>query len=120
MANYAQGNSIRLIHWTVSKKTAFASARQGLAVATLLLMVVSSGWAQEIDSSVLQAEAAAKKAQEAATVKPPEAAPPQSSGTKTAPAQAAPQTSSPQASAPQSGQPQTPPSNPFFMLPLGT
>jgi hypothetical protein len=120
MANLDSGNLISSIRWTYLKKIAFERARQGVAVATLLLMVVSRGWAQEIDSSTLQAEAAAKKAQEDTTAKPPQAAPPAQSPVPqtSVPAQtSAPQTSSQQAFPPQSGQPQT---QPFFMLPPGT
>ena len=62
MANHAPGNPISSICCTYLKKVAFEKARKGLAVAALLLMVVSSGWAQEIDSSVLRAEAAAHNA----------------------------------------------------------
>jgi hypothetical protein len=116
MANHAPVNLISLFHWTDLKKIAFESARKGLVLSILLLMVVNGSWAQEIDSSVLQAEAAAHKPQDNATVTSPQASPAQTS----AAAQAAPQTSAPQASAPQSGQPQTPAANPFFMLPPGT
>ncbi|MGH9637936.1 MAG: hypothetical protein ACRD72_24120, partial [Candidatus Angelobacter sp.] len=86
-----------------------------MAVATLLLIVVSSGWAQEIDSSVLQAEAAAKQAQDNATMTSPQAAPAQGSGPQASPAQAPP----PQTSSPQNSQQSQPPSS-GFMLPPGT
>ncbi|MBZ5493225.1 MAG: hypothetical protein LAO76_20090 [Acidobacteriia bacterium] len=76
--------------------------RKALAITTLLLIVVNSGWAQEIDSSVLQAEAAAsaKKAQEDATAKLQQAAPAQTSS-------------------PQNNQQAQPP-NSAYMLPPGT
>lgn len=115
MANHAPGNSIILIHWTSLRKSAFESAKKGLAVLTLLLMVVNSGWAQEIDSSVLQADAAARKAQEEAKAKPPQAAPAQSSGPQASSAQT-PSVQTP--SAQNSQQAQVP--NSGFMLPAGT
>lgn len=117
MSNDVTGNLISSIRWTYLKRIVFKRARRDLAVATLLLMVVSSGWAQETDSSVLQAEAAAMKAQDKATMTLPQAATAQSP----APQSPAPQTSAPQTSAPQqTGQIQTPPANPFFILPPGT
>jgi hypothetical protein len=70
MANLDSGNPFRSDHWASLKKAAFESVRKTLAITTLLLTVVNSGWAQEIDSSVLQAEAAARKTQEDATSKP--------------------------------------------------
>ncbi|MGB9120006.1 MAG: hypothetical protein WCE73_05265, partial [Candidatus Angelobacter sp.] len=85
------------------------------AVLTLLLMVVNSGWAQEIDSSILQAEAAARKAQEEAKAKLPQAAPAQSSGPQASSAQT-PSVQMP--SAQNSQQAQVP--NSGFVLPAGT
>ncbi|HSK43993.1 MAG TPA: hypothetical protein VLA83_08920, partial [Candidatus Binatia bacterium] len=121
MANHTLDNSIGLIHGTVLKKTAFETARQGVAVATLLFMVVSSGWAQEIDSSVLQAEAASHKTQDGAPVTshlaaPAQASPPQNSAPQTSAQQPSPSQPSPS----QSGQPQAQPANYAFMLPPGT
>jgi hypothetical protein len=114
MANHA-GNLISSIRWTYLKKIAFETARKGLAIATLLLMVVSNGWAQEIDSSVLQAEATARKMQEETNAKPPQAAPAQRSGPQAPSAQApSGQTPSPQTSR----QGQIP--NSGYMLPAGT
>lgn len=117
MANHAPGNLISSIRWAYLKKIAFERARKGLALLTLLFMVTSSSWAQEIDSSLLQAEAAAaaRKAQEDATAKSPQTVPEQTS----APQTSAPQTF-PQQASPQTRQPQTQPANPFFMLPPGT
>ena len=54
--------SDQLCSLDIFEEIAFENARKGLAVATLLVMVLNSGWAQEIDSSVLQAEAAAQSA----------------------------------------------------------
>jgi hypothetical protein len=51
MANLDSGNPFRSDHWASLKKAAFEIARQGVAVAALLLMVVYGSWAQEIDSS---------------------------------------------------------------------
>jgi hypothetical protein len=110
MANHA-GNLTSSIRWTYLKKIAFETARKGLAVATLLLMVVTSGWAQEIDSSVLQSETAAHKTQEDTTVTSPHAAPAQTSAPRTSASQSLPQ---------QPNQPQTQGATPFFMLPPGT
>lgn len=110
MANLDSGNPFRSGHWASLKKVAFENVRKALAITTLLLMAVNGGWAQEIDSSVLQAEAAARKAQEDATAKPQQAAPAQSSGAQTPPAQ----TSSPQ----NNQQAQAP--NSAYMLPPGT
>jgi hypothetical protein len=111
MANLNSGNPTGPVCWINSKRTASEHARKVLAVMTLLLIVVNSGWAQEIDSSVLQAEAAAaaKKAQENTTAKPQQAAPAQ-----TAPTQSPAQQSSPQ----NSQQAQAP--NSAYMLPPGT
>jgi hypothetical protein len=118
MANLDSGNPFRSGHWTSLKKTAFESVRKALAIATLLVMAVNGGWAQEIDSSVLQAKAVARNVQEDATAKPQQAAPEPaapvqaSSAQTSAPKQGSvPQTPAqptapPQASAPQSGQPQ--------------
>jgi hypothetical protein len=115
MANHAPGNPISSIRCTYLKRTTFESAKKGLAVLALLLIVVSSGWAQEIDSSVLQAEAAAKQAQDNATMTSPQAAPAQGSGPQASPAQAPPaETSSPQNSQ------QSQPPNSGLMLPAGT
>lgn len=107
MANLDSGNPFRSGHWASLKKATFECVRKALAITTLLLMAVNGGWAQEIDSSVLQAEAAARQAQEA-----PNATSPQAS----APAQ----TSAPQTFPPQPGQPQSQPANSTFMLPPGT
>lgn len=111
MANLDSGNATGPVCWINFKRTASEHARKALAVMTLLLIVVNGGWAQEIDSSVLQAEAAAaaKKAQEDATAKPHQAAPAQSWGAQTPLAQ----TSSPQ-------NVQAQPPNSAYMLPPGT
>lgn len=116
MANRGSENSTRLSRSIYLKKTAFESARQGLAVAVLLLMVINGGWAQEIDSPARQAEAAISTAQDAPTANPQQVAPGQSS---------APQTTTPQSSAQQSapsqlGQTQPQTANSAFMLPPGT
>ncbi|HLK06317.1 MAG TPA: hypothetical protein VKV30_00180 [Candidatus Angelobacter sp.] len=89
--------------------------RKALAITTLLLIVVNSGWAQEIDSSVLQAEAAAHKTQEDATAKSQQAAPTQTSGEQASPAQTPPAPTS----SPQNNQ-QAQASNSAYMLPPGT
>src|SRR3954463_479052 len=115
MANHAPGNLISSIRWTYLRKTAFETARKVLAIAALLLMVVNSGWAQEIDSSVLQDEAAAHKARENAVVTPPQTSA-QRSDAQTSGQQPA---ALPASSLPQSSQPQTHPAN-SFMLPAGT
>jgi hypothetical protein len=74
MANLASGNLLSFIRWAYLKKIAFEIVRQGVAVATLLLMVVNGGWAQEVDSTVLQVEAAAHKTQDGVTVTSSQAA----------------------------------------------
>ena len=91
MTNHAQHNLISSIRRTYLRKIAFENARKAVAVATLLLMVVNSGWAQEIDSTVLQDETAAagrnahggtvtsSQAVPTQTSTPPRAAPPQPS-----------------------------------------
>jgi hypothetical protein len=111
MANHASGNLITSIFWTYLQKIAFERARKGVAVAALLLIVVSSSWAQEIDSSVLQGEAAAHKTQDSSPATSHQNAPAQTS---------APQTSPSQPSPPQTGQPQAQPANSGFVLPAGT
>jgi hypothetical protein len=98
MASHGSDNSISSIRWRYLKKILFESARKGLAGATLLLMVVNGGWAQEIDSSVLQAEAAAASKAQNATAAPPQAATAQSSAP----------------------QPQTQSANGVYMIPAGT
>ena len=110
MANHSPGSSIHFIHLRVLK-TAYETATQGVASATLLLMMVSAGWAQEIDSSVLQAEAASHKTQDSTPVASHQAATTQTSAS---------QTSAQQPSPSQSGQPQPQPANSASMLPPGT
>ena len=111
MANHATGNPIHSIHWTYLKKIAFERARQGVAVSALLLMVVSSGWAQEIDSSVLQAEAAAHQTQDSAPATSQQNAPAQTSAPQPSPSQPSPS---------QAGQSQTQTTNSAYVLPAGT
>lgn len=96
MANLESGNPVSF-YCAHSKTNAFEKGRECLAVALLFAVVVNVGWAQEIDSSVLQAEATAS-AREA------------SADSKTGPAQAAPA---------QRTQPQ-PTSNSELSLPAGT
>ncbi len=129
MANQVPGNPIGFTHWTYLQRIAFEWARKGLAVVILLLMVMNSGWAQGIDSSVLQAEAAAGSRAQDAKTGDPQAAPAQTSvsqGTdphagsaQTSPFQTAP-AKTPQGSLPQSGLPQTQPANSVYTLPAGT
>ena len=120
MANLGSGNPFRSDHWASLKKAAFKSVRKALAITTLLLIMVNGDWAQEIDSSVLQAEAAARKAQEDLTVKPQQAAPAQSSGAQASPLQTPPAQPSPgQTSSPQNNQQAQAP-NSAYMLPPGT
>ena len=69
-----------------------------MALSALLLMVMNGSWAQEIDSSVLQAEAAAASKAQNATAAPPQAAAAQSSAP----------------------QPQTQSANAVYMIPAGT
>ncbi|MFL6312689.1 MAG: hypothetical protein ACJ71W_11355 [Terriglobales bacterium] len=124
MANQVPGNSISFIRWRYLQRIAFERARRGLAVLALLLTVMNSGLAQEIDSSVLQSEAAAaSKAQNAATAAPqavlvqasdPQTVPAQTSSSQTAPAK------TPQGSLPQSGLPQPQPASSVYVLPAGT
>jgi hypothetical protein len=124
MANQVPGNSISFIRWTDLKKSVFESLRKNLALCSLVLVVMNSGWAQEIDSSVLQSEAAAaSKAQNAATAAPqavlvqasdPQTVPAQTSSSQTAPAK------TPQGSLPQSGLPQPQPASSVYVLPAGT
>jgi len=97
MATHGSGNPIRSVRREYLKN-AFASIRKVLALSTLLLMVINGGWAQEIDSSVLQAEAASASKAHNATAAPPQAA-------------------SAQSSAPQ---PQTQSANGAYMIPAGT
>jgi hypothetical protein len=78
MATHGSGNSIRSVHWKYLRN-AFESTRKVLALSALLLMVMNGSWAQEIDSSVLQAEAAAASKAQNATPAPPQAAAAQSS-----------------------------------------
>src|SRR5580765_2202858 len=104
MTNPSIGNPVGLIRWTDFKKTAFEHARKTLAVVSLLLMMVNSGWAQEVDSSVLQAQAAAHNAHKDSTAASPQVAPAQASSPQpSAPRAPAPQTSPSQ----QTSQPQT-------------
>jgi len=111
MANHTLGCSIRLVHLKVLNTT-YETARQGVAVATLLLlMVVSAGWAQEIDPSALQVEAASHKTQDSTPVASHQAATAQTSAS---------QTSAQQPSPSQSGQPQPQPANSVYLLPPGT
>jgi hypothetical protein len=129
MANQVPGNSISFIRWTDLKKSVFESLRKNLALCSLVLVVMNSGWAQEIDSSVLQSEAAAaSKAQDATTAQPqaapvqasapqnsdPQTVPAQTSSSQTAPAK------TPQGSLPQSGLPQPQPASSVYVLPAGT
>lgn len=116
MANRGSENSTRFSRWIYLKKIAFESARQGVAVATLLLMVINSGWAQEIDSPGQQAEAVTSTAQDAPTANSPQVAPGQSS----APQTTTPQSSAQQSAPSQSGQTQPQTANSAFMLPPGT
>lgn len=111
MANPSNDDPVGLITWRDFKRIAFVNARKSLAVATLLLMVVSSGWAQEIDSSVLQAEAAAHKTQDSAPATSQQNAPAQTSAPQPSPSQPSPS---------QSGQPQTRTANSAYVLPAGT
>ena len=113
MANQVPGNSIGFIRWKYLQRSAFERARRGLAVVILLIVVMNSGWAQEIDSSVLQAQAAASTAQ-AATTAPQQVAPAEYSSSRIDPAK------TPQGSLPQSGLPQTQPANSVYTLPAGT
>jgi hypothetical protein len=78
MATHGSGNSISSVHWKYLRN-AFESTRKVLALSALLLMVINGGWAQEIDSSVLQAEAAAASKAQNAKPAPPQAAAAQSS-----------------------------------------
>ena len=114
MANQVPGNSIGFIRWKYLQRSAFERARRGLAVVILLIMVMNSGWAQEIDSSVLQSEAAAASTAQAATTAPQQAAPAEYSSSRIDPAK------TPQGSLPQSGLPQTQPANSVYTLPAGT
>ncbi|HEY2235242.1 MAG TPA: hypothetical protein VGK01_17350 [Candidatus Angelobacter sp.] len=129
MANQVPGNSIGFIRWTDLKKSVFESLRKNLALCSLVLVVMNSSWAQEIDSSVLQSEAgAASKVQDATTAQPqaapvqasapqnsdPQTVPAQTSSSETAPAK------TPQGSLPQSGLPQTQPTSSVYVLPAGT
>ena len=67
MAKLDSGNPFRSDHRAcVEEDRVRESRRQGVAVATLLLIVVNGSWAQEMDSKVLQEETA-RKAQESAT-----------------------------------------------------
>lgn len=113
MADPSMGNPFGPVRWRSFKRTAFESARKVLAMATLLLMVVNSGWAQGIDSPVLQAKnvPATMKAQEDTNATSVQAAAAQTSVQ---------QTSAPQAIPSQTGQPQSPSANSAFMLPPGT
>jgi len=97
MTIHGSGNPIRFVRREYLKN-AFLSIRKILALSTLVMMVINGGWAQEIDSSVLQAEAAAaSKAQNT---------------TATSPQAAAAQSSAPQ--------PQTQSANGDYMIPTGT
>jgi hypothetical protein len=117
MTNPSIGNPVGLIRWTDFKKTAFEHARKTLAVVSLLLMMVNSGWAQEIDSSVLQAQAAAHKADKDSTAASPKVASAQASSPQPSAPQAPPPQTSP---AQQISQPQTQPANSAYILPPGT
>jgi hypothetical protein len=79
MANPESGNPISFIHDARSKTRAFENGRKCLAVALLFVVMVKVGWAQEIDSSALQAEATApgRKTQADARIDPAQAAPTQ-------------------------------------------
>jgi hypothetical protein len=114
MANEVPGNSIAFVRWRYLQRIALETARRGLAVVTLLLTVMNSGLAQEIDSSVLQAEAAAASKAQGARTAQPQNAPAQTSSSQTAPAK------TPQSSLPQSGLPQTQPASSVYTLPAGT
>jgi hypothetical protein len=120
MANHAQGNLIGSIRWRYLRKIAFKNARKGLTVATLLLMVVNSGWAQEIDSAVLQDEAATHKTQDGVTVTSAQASAQAPAAQTSAPQTSAPQGLPQQSSPAQSGQPQSQLANSAFILPPGT
>ena len=101
------GKPIGFIRWGYVKKTAFESLRKGVAVTTLLAMAVSSSWAQEIDSTVLQEETA-RKAQESAPAPstqsvptaPAQPTPPQPPSGQASSSQASSQTSTPRHNSP--------------------
>ena len=67
MATHGSGNPISFVRQKYLKN-AFESTRKVLALSLLLLMVINGGWAQEIDSSVLQAAAAGKAQNATATL----------------------------------------------------
>lgn len=111
MANLVSGNPFRSDHSASLKKATFENVRKALAITTLLLMVVNGGWAQEIDSSVLQAEAAAHKTQDSAPATSQQNAPAQTSAPQPSPSQPSPS---------QSGQSQAQTTNSTYVLPAGT
>jgi len=78
MATHDSGNPISSVRWEYLEN-AFKSTRKVLALSILLLMVINGSWAQEIDSSVLQAEAAAAGKAQNATAASQQAAAAQSS-----------------------------------------
>ena len=85
MANPESGNPISFIYCAHSKTKAFENGRKCLVFTLLFVVMVNVGWAQEVDSSVLQAEAnaSARKASADARTDPAQAAP--APGTQTQP-----------------------------------